>query len=78
MACNPSVVPIMVANNEDIADIDAQIAALQAARAKTLARAAEAKRVEEAEKAKILVGSTPVKAKGVSPVCLAEQSFMSS
>ncbi|KAK4686314.1 minichromosome maintenance protein 10, partial [Tremellales sp. Uapishka_1] len=48
---------------EDVADLDAQIAALQAVKQRKLAKAAEAQRAKDAEAARILVGSTPVKSK---------------
>ncbi|KAK8846571.1 hypothetical protein IAR55_005657 [Kwoniella newhampshirensis] len=46
----------------DISDLDAQIAALQAAKAAKVARAEAARRALEKEQAKVLVGSTPTKA----------------
>ncbi|WWD21887.1 hypothetical protein CI109_106375 [Kwoniella shandongensis] len=46
----------------DTSDLDAQIAALQAAKATKLAKAEAARRVLEKEEAKVLIGSTPTKA----------------
>jgi len=45
----------------DTVDLDAQIAALQAERAKKVAIAERVQRQKEKEDAKVLIGSTPVK-----------------
>ena len=49
--------------DDDTADIDAQIAQLEALKAKKLAKAAAVRERQEREDAKVLVGSTPTKPK---------------
>ncbi len=50
----------------DTADLDAQIAALQAERAKKLRNADQARLSREMEEAKVIIGSTPTKAKAAA------------
>jgi hypothetical protein len=49
--------------NDDLDDIDAQIAALQAKRASKLAKAEAARKVEEKKAEQVLIGATPTKGK---------------
>lgn len=55
--------------DDDLEDIDAQIAALQAKRASKLAKAEATRKVEEKKARQVLIGATPTKGESLSQSC---------